>query len=576
MTGHKGELKETSPLSSKPYGIKRFFRQLIPEGFFHEAKKLLEMAIPLFLSQLMLFLVVLVSSMFCGHLGKIELDAVTLAAAVINITGISIGLGMTFACDTLMSQTFGSKNMKRVGIILQRGILIMMLCCFPCWAIFINTEQMLLLCKQDPAIARLTQKYVLISLPGLPAVFLQMLQSKYLESQGIVWPQVFSGVAVNCVNAAVNAVFIFVLKWGVPGSAWANTISQWTNALLVYLYIVGSKLHVKTWGGWSKDCLQEWGLFMRLAIPSLLMLCIEWWSFEIGGFLAGLINAVELGGQAIIMQLVTIAIMFPYGIATAANIRIGNALGAGDIEQAKKSSKVVLSCTALFCLAVGCTVLALRNLIGYAFTYDKDVIMLVSHIMLLFAPFHLCDGINAVSGGIFRGTGRQKIPAITNIFGYYAIGLPVGIALMFAAKLGAMGLWIGMFCPVFLQNCIYIPYILLLNWEEVCDEARIRAGVKLQKAPDPKTSEAELYKAESILERNAKWTGDTVISDSSREGAIILSDFSSGEDDTKQLEMKNEQPMETTNVVGEILTTKQLIVRRGLALLLSQDIPLDN
>lgn len=40
--------------------------------------------------------------------------------------------------------------------------------------------------------------------------------------------------------------------------------------------------------GWSVDCLQEWGAFIRLAFPSMLMLCVEWWTYEIGGFLAGL------------------------------------------------------------------------------------------------------------------------------------------------------------------------------------------------------------------------------------------------------------------------------------------------
>lgn len=42
-------------------------------------------------------------------------------------------------------------------------------------------------------------------------------------------------------------------------------------------------------------------------------------------------------------------------------------------------------------------------------------------------------------GGVLRGTGNQKVGAIVNAIGYYVIGLPIGIALMFAAKLGVIG-----------------------------------------------------------------------------------------------------------------------------------------
>jgi len=47
-------------------------------------------------------------------------------------------------------------------------------------------------------------------------------------------------------------------------------------------------LHLCLTLGWSRDCLQEWGAFIRLALPSMLMLCVKWWTYEIGGFLAGL------------------------------------------------------------------------------------------------------------------------------------------------------------------------------------------------------------------------------------------------------------------------------------------------
>lgn len=57
------------------------------------------------------------------------------------------------------------------------------------------------------------------------------------------------------------------------------------------------------------DCLQEWGPFIHLAIPSMLMLCLEWWLFEVGGFLAGVISEAELGSQSIVYELTVVAYM---------------------------------------------------------------------------------------------------------------------------------------------------------------------------------------------------------------------------------------------------------------------------
>uniref|UniRef100_A0A3B5LUB8 Solute carrier family 47 member 4 n=1 Tax=Xiphophorus couchianus TaxID=32473 RepID=A0A3B5LUB8_9TELE len=172
-------------------------------------------------------------------------------------------------------------------------------------------------------------------------------------------------------------------------------------------------------GSWSLNCLQEWGLFIKLAIPSMFMICLSWWIFEVGGFLAGVISEVELGAQSIAYQLCIVAYMCPLGFSVAAPVRVGNALGAGDIKQAKLSCKVPIICACK------------THSIAYVLIHDvRDIIQRVADVMLIFSFMH------GVAAGVLRGAGKQLVGAIFNIVGSYFIGFPIGTTLMFAANMG--------------------------------------------------------------------------------------------------------------------------------------------
>ncbi|XP_038817887.1 multidrug and toxin extrusion protein 1-like [Salvelinus namaycush] len=484
----------------------RCIRRLIPVDFKKEMIELSTLAGPVVMAQLMVFLVSFVSTVFCGHLGKTELAGVALAIAVINVTGISIGSGLSSACDTLISQTFGSRNLLKVGVILQRAILIQLLACFPCWAILINTEPILLAVKQSPEVARLSQMYVKIFMPALPATFIYQLEARYLQNQGIIWPQVITGVVANLLNALINYIFLYLLDLGVAGSAWANTISQLSLAAMLYTYIIWKELHKATWAGWSWECLEDWDTYVHLAIPSMIMLCVEWWTYEIGGFLAGLISEVELGAQSVVYELANICYMFPLGFSVAGSVRVGNALGAGDTEQAKLSAKLAMFCAGSVSVCLSVLVGILKDKISYVFTYDEQIRERVAQVMAFYAPFLLLDAISAASGSIIRGAGKQKVGAICNILGYYGVGFPIGVSLMFAAKLGIMGLWTGLFTCVFLQSSFLIVYLSRMNWKKATVEAQIRAEVQgnstyMDMAPEAQSN--DIAPCEGHTDRNA-------------------------------------------------------------------------
>ncbi|XP_010890689.1 multidrug and toxin extrusion protein 1 isoform X1 [Esox lucius] len=518
--------------------------RLIPVDFKKEIVQLSTMAAPVIMAQIMVFLLSFISTVFCGHLGKTELAAVALAVAVTNITGVSIGSGLSSACDTLISQTFGSRNLLKVGVILQRALLIQLLACFPCWAILINTEPLLLAVRQSPELARLAQTYVKILMPALPATFIYQLEVRYLRNQGIIWPQVITGVVANLLNALINYIYLYALNLGVIGSAWANTISQFSLALMLYAYILWKGLHKATWGGWSWECLEEWGTYIYLAIPSMVMLCVEWWTYEIGSFLAGLISEVELGAQSVVYELSNICYVFPLGISLAGSVRVGNALGAGETEQAKLSAKLTMFCAGSLSVCFSVLVGILKDHISYVFTYDEQIRERVAQVMAFYSPFLILDAMTAASGSIIRGVGKQKVGAICSILGFYGIGFPIGIPLMFAAKLGIMGLWTGLFSCAFLQSSVLIVYLSKMSWKKATVEAQIRAGVQSNSTDmnmAPNTHSDDSPPRGGHMDQTAQ----------AKDGAEVDGETSDGV---------------APSTVGVLLSRRALLLRRGLAL----------
>lgn len=157
--------------------------------------------------------------------------------------------------------------------------------------------------------------------------------------------------------------------------------------------------------------------------------------------------------------------------------------------------------------------------------------------MVIFGFMHICDATAGAAAGVLRGTGKQLIGALCNLVGFYFIGFPTGVSLMFAANMGIVGLWTGLAIGVSLQALVFVTFLCKLDWEKAAEEALVRAGVKI-------TKEKEMVELE-----------DT---DLKQEGDANLEVHDSGH---SRLQF-------TTTTVGHLLSVKQLVLRRGLTLLI--------
>jgi MATE family multidrug resistance protein len=135
--------------------------------------------------------------------------------------------------------------------------------------------------------------------------------------------------------------------------------------------------------------------------------------------------------------------MVPLGISGAAAVRVGNAIGRGDMPGARRS--------ALACLLLGAGVMVFFALLfgllpvplARLYTKDAAVIAMAATLLPIAAVFQVLDGVQVVAAGVLRGAADTTFPAAMAILGFWGIGFPFSWYLGFRAGWGPAGLWWG-------------------------------------------------------------------------------------------------------------------------------------
>lgn len=178
---------------------------------------------------------------------------------------------MASALDTLCGQSYGAKQYHMLGIHMQRAMFVLLLVCIPLAIIWTNTTSILTALGQDPNISKEAGSYARFMIPSVFGYGLLQCQVRFLQTQNIVFPMMISSGITTSLHIPLCWALVYKSGLGVRGAAVANSVSYWMNVLLLSLYIKFSSSCAKTWIGFSKEAIHNVLIFVRLAIPSAIM-----------------------------------------------------------------------------------------------------------------------------------------------------------------------------------------------------------------------------------------------------------------------------------------------------------------
>ncbi|CAA6668701.1 unnamed protein product [Spirodela intermedia] len=434
-----------------------------------EAKHQVVFSVPMILTNVAYYCIPLVSVMFAGHLGNLELAGSTLANSWATVTGFTLVIGLSGALETLCGQAYGAKLYRTMGIYLQASMITAIAVSCILAVVWWFSESILIALRQEPAVAHAAAVYMRPLIPALFAYGLLQCLLRFLQTQSAVAPLVVCSVGPLALHVLITYVLVHPAGMGFVGAPLAAAVSLWISFLMLASYVKYSKRFSETWQGFSTEAFEHVLPSMRLAIPSAVMVCLEYWAFELLVLLAGLMPRSELSTSLIAICVNTEAVSFnvTYGFSAAVSTRVANELGAGNVEKAKNAVRVTLKLSVILALTIVLFLVFGHNIWANLFSSSPDIIREFAYMTPLLSLSILLDSAQGILSGVARGCGWQHLAAWTNLGAFYVIGMPIALLLGFVLKFYYKGLWMGLICGLFCQACTLLIITLRTNWSTI-------------------------------------------------------------------------------------------------------------
>lgn len=373
------------------------------------SRLLIYFALPLLIGNIFQQLYNTVDSIVVGnYVNKQALAAVGCTGPIINAL-IGLFAGLASGAGVVISQFYGAKDREKLHSAVQTTVTLTLLMCVVLTVLgVLLTPYMLRLMDTPEDVFVEAVEYLRIYFFGVSGLLLYNIGSGILRAVGDSTHPLYFLIFSALTNTVLDVLFVKFFNMGIAGAAIATIIAQGISALLVISMLIRSTadyridlrgLHL------SGSMLKK---ICAIGIPSALQMGITAFS---NIFVQSYINHFEsscMAGWAAYNKIDAFALLPLMSLSMSITTFMGQNLGAGQLERAKKGPVVCLGISLVIMVLILTPLMLFAPQLVSLFNQEEEVLRFGTLFIRMISPFYLLCSVNQVFSGALRGAGDTK------------------------------------------------------------------------------------------------------------------------------------------------------------------------
>jgi putative MATE family efflux protein len=428
-------------------------------------KTLISLAVPAVLSTFFTVVFEIIDMFWIGKLGSVSIAALSASSFFVWMLR---GLGITIATGAIamVARRAGERNEEGLLSTVIQAIgssfafsIAMMVVFFP---LSMYSFQWLGL---EPGVAGFAREYAVVFLSGLVFVYLMMTLEYVIRGIGDTkLPMIITGVSLF-LNAVMDPVFIFVFDMGLMGAAYATIFAQAVGTLLMGLALFkkipklkriarkkGSGLHRGFWERFFRMVKIGGPVGISDAGFSFIYLLLTW--------IIAYFGKESLGAIGIAHRLEALPFFICLGFSMAVAPMVGQYLGAGMLDHAKKSVFLSLKITVVIMAGIAVVYVLFAPHLFRFFTDDAGIVAYGAQYIRIVILSDIFLPLEVILSGAFSGAGDTK-PPLYITFPITSLRVPMAYFLAITLGMGPTAIWLTIGVTTFLKG-----FLLLLAFNK--------------------------------------------------------------------------------------------------------------